>query len=63
MLERFARLGLPGASATERQAFAELLALPDPRLAGYLLGGEVAREAHLRELIERIGALCRSGGG
>jgi antitoxin CptB len=63
LLERFAREGLPGASAREWEAFAELLALPDPLLAGYLLGGEVPREPHLVEILGRIGALCRSGGG
>jgi len=62
LLERFAREGLPKATPREWQAFAELLTLPDPVLAGYLLGGEGPSEPHLLELVGRIGALCRSGG-
>jgi antitoxin CptB len=56
LLERFARQILPGASADERLAFAELLELPDPALAGYLLGGELPRQAHLAGLVRRIRA-------
>jgi succinate dehydrogenase flavin-adding protein (antitoxin of CptAB toxin-antitoxin module) len=63
LLERFVREGLPGAPAGEWEAFAELLSLPDPLLAGYLLGGEVPPEPHLARLLDRIGALCRSQGG
>jgi antitoxin CptB len=63
LLGRFAREALPGAAAGDREAFAELLTLPDPVLAGYLLGGELPREPHLVQLVERIWALCRSGGG
>jgi antitoxin CptB len=63
LLERYAREGLPGAPAGEWAAFAELLKLPDPLLAGYLLGGEVPPEPHLVQLLKRIGALCRSGDG
>jgi succinate dehydrogenase flavin-adding protein (antitoxin of CptAB toxin-antitoxin module) len=63
LLERFAREELPGAPAGEWQAFAELLRLPDPLLAGYLLGGWVPPQPHLVPLLKRIGALCRSGGG
>jgi len=56
LLERFAREALPRASAEELEAFAELLALPDPALAGYLLGGEVPGEAHLEGLVRSIRA-------
>ena len=59
LLERFAQQLLPQASAAERQVFAELLALPDPVLAGYLLGGVVPAEPHLAQASSRIRALCR----
>jgi antitoxin CptB len=54
LLERFALEVLPSASAQEREAFAELLELPDPALAGYLLGGEAPPQAHLAGLVRRI---------
>ena len=41
----------------------ELLALPDPLLAGYLLAGELPAEPHLAQAVGRIRALCRLGGG
>ncbi len=47
LLERFAREALPGASPALRTAFEQLLALPDPLLAGYLLGGNTPPEAEL----------------
>ncbi len=61
LLERFAQQLLPQASATECQEFAELLALPDPVLAAYLLGGAVPVEPHLAQASARIRALCRLG--
>ena len=56
LLERFARDGLPRASEEEWRAFTELLALPDPALAGYLLAGAVPREDRLARLVRRIRA-------
>ncbi len=50
MLERFARHALPEASPRERRALEELLALPDPLLAGYLLGESTPPEPHLAAL-------------
>ena len=47
LLERFAQQVLPRASPAECRVYAELLALPDPLLAGYLLGGEPPAESHL----------------
>ena len=61
LLERFAQQLLPQASATDCQEFAELLALPDPVLAAYLLGGAVPVEPHLAQASARIRALCRLG--
>jgi antitoxin CptB len=63
LLERFAHEVLPSASAEERVTFAQLLALPDPLLLQYLLGGSPPPEADLARLVGRIQALCRLGGG
>ena len=63
LLERFAQQVLPQASPSECRVFAELLALPDPLLAGYLLGGEPPAEPHLVQAIARIRALCRLADG
>ena len=63
LLARFAQLVLPRASAAECRVFAELLALPDPLLAGYLLGGEPPAEPHLAQAIGQIRALCRLADG
>jgi len=63
LLERSARRMLPDASPEERGTFAELLALPDPLLAAYFLGGEVPPEPRLARLVARISALCRLDDG
>ena len=63
LLERFAQQVLPQATQAECRVFAELLALPDPLLAGYLLGGEPPAEPHLAQAVRRIRALCRLGDG
>jgi antitoxin CptB len=63
ILERFAREALPLASKEERGALAELLALPDPLLAGYLLGETTPADPRLASLAARIRDLCRSGVG
>jgi antitoxin CptB len=63
LLERYARRVLPDASTEERRTFAELLALPDPLLAGYLLAGEVPPEPRLARLVAGIHALCRLDDG
>ena len=63
LLERFAQQVLPQASQAECRLFAELLALPDPLLAGYLLGGEAPAEPHLAQAVGRIRALCRLADG
>jgi antitoxin CptB len=63
LLERFALQVLPQASAAECRLFAELLELPDPLLAGYLLGGQTPAEPHLAQAIAKIHALCRLDDG
>ena len=63
LLESFARQMLPSAPDEERVTFAQLLALPDPVLAQYLLGGSPPADPALARLVARIQALCRSGAG
>ncbi len=63
VLERFARHALPGASARERGALEDLLSLPDPVLAGYLLGGNTPPEPHLAVLAGAIRAYVAKEGG
>ncbi|HKD54461.1 MAG TPA: succinate dehydrogenase assembly factor 2 [Steroidobacteraceae bacterium] len=63
LLERAARRLLPGACPQERATFAELLGLPDPLLAAYLLGEVVPPEPRLARLVARISALCRLDDG
>ncbi|HEY2339328.1 MAG TPA: succinate dehydrogenase assembly factor 2 [Steroidobacteraceae bacterium] len=59
LLERFAQRVRLEASAEECRVFAELLELPDPLLAGYLLGGATPAEPHLAHALGRMRALCR----
>ena len=54
VLERFVRARLAVASRAERGLLAQLLALPDPELARYLLAGEVPPGAQLAALVSRI---------
>ena len=44
----------PQASEATKQAFRELLALPDPDLIGYLLGGQSPPEAALADVVKQI---------
>jgi antitoxin CptB len=48
-----------GASEAQRAQFEALLALPDPQLAGYLVGGEPPGDAQLAALVESIRAGTR----
>jgi len=63
LLERFAREALPGAAPAERAAFERLLGLPDPLLAGYLLGEDLPGEPDMTELTKRIRGLSRTRRG
>ena len=49
-LERY----YPDVSAEERSIFAELLALQDPQLFGYLIGREVPADAAVAHVIRKI---------
>ena len=64
MLERFVRGLGSDEDATEAAAFAQLLELPDPLLAAYLLGPAVPRDPDLARLVRRIiaGAPGPAGG-
>jgi antitoxin CptB len=62
MLERFARAALTPGSPEDRALFEQLLSLPDPLLARYLLAGETPPEPPLAQLAGRIRDLCRLGG-
>jgi len=55
ILERYARSAHGKAGPAERCAFAALLELPDPELAGYLFGHDTPRDAQLARLARRIG--------
>ena len=61
LLEPYAREVLRSGSAAQRSGLAELLALPDPLLAGYLLGEARPLAAHLLQHVNGIKALCRRG--
>lgn len=42
------------ASHAEKRAFEQVLALPDPELAGYLLGRQEPESAAIADVIDRI---------
>jgi antitoxin CptB len=65
ILERYARRAHAEASPAERCAFAALLELPDPELAGYLFGHDAPSDPQLARLARRIGcgAFATGGGG
>jgi succinate dehydrogenase flavin-adding protein (antitoxin of CptAB toxin-antitoxin module) len=63
MLERFTRDALAHASPQERRALEELLALPDPQLAGYLLGENTPPEPQLARLTGAIRTYVAMQGG
>jgi antitoxin CptB len=62
LLERYAYALKVPASVAERGAFARLLDLPDPELAGYLLGPEVPRDPELAGLVRRIAGSASATG-
>jgi succinate dehydrogenase flavin-adding protein (antitoxin of CptAB toxin-antitoxin module) len=61
LLEPYARQVLLSGSPELRSGLARLLALPDPLLAGYLLGDEVPAVPQLLQHVSGIKALCRRG--
>ena len=63
MLERFAPEALAHASSQELGVLEELLALPDPLLAGYLLGENTPPEPRLARLAGKIRTYVAMQGG
>ena len=59
LLERFAREQLETASNEEKRAFAQLLDLPDPQLADYLLGHATPADPQLAKITRLIAASAR----
>jgi len=56
LLERFMRERYAHVSSEQRRAFARLLELPAPELAGYLLGHVTPAEPQLAELARLVTA-------
>ena len=54
LLTRFFENDYPQASEDNKQAFRELLALADPELVGYLLCGQMPRDASLAKVVSQI---------
>ena len=54
LLERYVRSRLPEAPPDERQVLIQLLELPDPMLADYLLGHATATEPGRAALVRAI---------
>lgn len=54
LLGRFLRERFAEASSADREAFAEFLELPDPQIAGYLLGGLEPPEPRLARIARLI---------
>ncbi len=57
LLGNYLQAGYGHASNSEKAAFRELLALPDPELIGYLLGRQVIEDASLSDIINKIKGL------
>jgi antitoxin CptB len=62
LLERYTMDVTVAASDAERAVMARLLALPDPELADYLLGGAVPQDPELAGLVQRISRRAGAGG-
>ena len=54
LLESFLENEYPQASESQKSAFRKLLALPDPQLIGYLLGGQIPADPVIAHVISRI---------
>lgn len=54
LLTRYVENDYRHASNDNKQAFRELLALADPELVGYFLGGQMPRDAALASVVSQI---------
>jgi antitoxin CptB len=54
LLTDYLENGCPQTSEGQKQAFRELLALPDPDLIGYLLGGQTPADSALANVVSQI---------
>lgn len=55
-LEHWLERRYPAASSGERALFARFLELPDPEIAGYLLGGETPPDPAMAALVAELAA-------
>lgn len=56
LLSRFLEVHYDAAPDVEKQAFAALLELPDPKLHGYLLGRDDASDPYQLRVLQRLRA-------
>lgn len=54
LLLKFLENDYPHASEAQKSVFRELLALPDPELIGYLLGGQIPLDSRIAHVVSRI---------
>jgi antitoxin CptB len=53
----------PAASVAERRAFEQILDLPDPELAGYLLGHAQSNDSGIASLVAALQSVAARTGG
>jgi len=56
ILEGWLAQGYARASAAQKALFAEFLELPDPQIAGYLLGGDLPSDPAIAGLVAQLAA-------
>lgn len=54
LLSEYLEQQYPQADESQKQAFRELLSLPDPELIGYLLGGDTPEDSALAGIVSSI---------
>jgi len=54
LLLRFLENEYPLSGEAQKSAFRELLALPDPELISYLLGGQIPADSKIANVVSRI---------
>ena len=54
LLSAYLENGYPQAAEDQKRAFRELLALADPELIGYLLGGQMPGDSALASVVSQI---------